>query len=146
MEPTFIFMDKYKPFVFSVPPKDLRIEAEQKTVSVNLIQFGEMVNLGEKQCNRISFSSFFPNINSPFYKPLKNAMLPFMCVQTLERLKNNKSKIQFIVPEFAINKICKITKFVHVYDERTGDVNFEITLIEHREPNDIIESLGLRLR
>lgn len=146
MEPTFIFMDKYKPFVFSVPPKDLRIEAEQKTVSVNLIQFGEMVNLGEKQCNRISFSSFFPNINSPFYKPFKNAMLPFMCVQTLERLKNNKSKIQFIVPEFAINKICKITKFVHVYDERTGDVNFEITLIEHREPNDIIESLGLRLR
>lgn len=146
MKPTFILINKFTPFVFSVPPKDLRIEGEQKTTNVNLIQFGEMVNIGEKQCDRISFSSFFPGINSPFYKPFENPMLPFMCVQTLEKWKNSKAKVQLVIPELALNKPCKITKFTHVYDERTGDINFEIGLVEHREPNNIIETLGLRLR
>ena len=41
MKPTFILADGMKPFVFVVPPLDLKIQSSQSMKSVDIIDFGE---------------------------------------------------------------------------------------------------------
>lgn len=145
MQPTFILIDgkTMLPFVFAVPPEDLEIQAEQQIRSVNLIQFGEYLKAGERNCDVITFSSFFPDVKSTFYKPLLNPMLPLMCVKTIVNAKDNGRVFKFVVPEFFISKDVVIESFKHIYNERTGDINFEITLREIRKKGKINKWLGL---
>lgn len=146
MKPTFILLNENYPFVLSVPPVNMRIESQQKTISINLIDFGEVVKIGERNCDRISFSSFFPNVNSPFYKVLLNPLPPVSCVQEMKQWKAAKAKIRLLVPEFNISYDCYIESFNTSYEERTGDIQFEMTLCDHRSPKVLDEKLGIWLR
>lgn len=143
MKPTFILLNKYLPFVFTVPPLDMRVETRQETVNIRLIDFGEVTKMRERDCTRISFSSFFPNFLSNFYQPFLNPLVPNLCVDELRAWKDAKTKLKFIVPEFGIYLDCCIESFTHRYDERTGDINFEISLIEIRDPRKIDSATGL---
>ncbi|WP_270749665.1 peptidoglycan-binding protein [Fusobacterium hominis] len=145
MKPTFILLNPktFVPFIFVVPPLDLEISTEQQIKSVNLIQFGEYIKAGERNCKSISFSSFFPGVNSVFYKPFENPMIPLLCVQTLELWKNKKDELTLVIPEFAISEPVFIERFTHTYDERTGDINFSINLREKRYKGKIIQGIGL---
>lgn len=143
MKPTFVLMNNSLPFVFSVPPMDLRIEDKQQVVSVRLINFGETMKMRERDCTRISFSSFFPNLLSHFYKPFLNPLTPILCVDELKEWKNAKTKLRLMVPEFNVSYYCYIESFTHIYDERTGDIHFELSLIEHRDPKKIDTVSGL---
>lgn len=144
MKPTFILLNTktFIPFVFVVPPLDLEINTEQQIKSVNLIQFGEYTKAGERNCDTISFSSFFPSTKSNFYSIL-NPMLPFMCVKMLTIWKDNGDELKLIIPEFMITKSVIITNFRHIYDERTGDISFDISLKEKREKKEVNKWLGL---
>lgn len=146
MRPTFILLNQNYPFVLSVPPIDMRIESQQKSVSFNLIDFGEVVKMGERNCDRISFSSFFPNVKSPFYKPFLNPLPPVSCVAELAKWKAGKAKIRLLVPEFNISYFCYIENFSTDYNERTGDINFSLSLVEVRDPKVKDENLGIFLR
>lgn len=75
MKPTFILSKGLTPFIFVVPPLDLRIQLGQTTKLIDIIDFGEITIMGNEKIAKISFSTFLPNINSPFYS-LKNPLLP----------------------------------------------------------------------
>lgn len=143
MKPTFILLNKYLPFVFSVPPLDLRVETKQNTVSLKLIDFGEVVKVGERDAVRISFSSFFPSLKSPFYKPYLNPLTPVLCVDELQAWKDAKTKLKLIIPEFNISYTCQIENFTHSYEERTGDIQYQISLVEFRDPKKLDKNIGL---
>ena len=145
MKPTFILINEYAPFLFSATPLDMRIKTGQRTQTINIIEFGELTNVGDKVCDTITFSSFFPSLKSPFYS-FENPLLPQLCVKTLEKWKEDKDILTFVIPEFFIAKKCKIVNFNHIYDERTGDINFEIKLKEVRNTTTILEDLGIRER
>ena len=89
MKPNFILLEGKKPFVFVIPPLDLEITTEQNTVSVNIIDFGEKVNFGERRADRISFSTFFPSITSHFFS-LKNPLPPTAAVELLKKWKKSR--------------------------------------------------------
>lgn len=138
MKPTYILADGIKPFIFVVPPLDLTIKASQKTEKIDIISFGEKLHIGEKNVDFISFSTFIPGVNSPFYS-IQNPLIPILAIETLKKWKNEKKTLTFIVPEYLISYKCKITDLEYSIKERTGDIDISISLNEDRtlgrEPN-----------
>lgn len=131
MKPTFILLKNSTntPFFFVVPPLDLRIESEQDLQVIRIIDLGEKALIGNRKAERISFSTFFPNIKSPFFSFLLSTT-PANCVETLTKLKNDKEPLTLIVPEFNIFFKCYIQSLNFSIVERTGDIDVEISLIE----------------
>ena len=138
MKPTYILANGMKPFIFVVPPLDLEVTTSQKTEKVDIISFGEKIKTGERNSETISFSTFLPNVKSPFYS-LTNPLLPMLAVELLKKWKNQKKVLTFIVPEYLISIKCKIINLNYSIRERTGDIDINITLTEDRtqskEPN-----------
>ena len=131
MKPTYILANGMKPFIFVVPPLDLEVITSQKTEKVDIISFGEKIKTGERNSETISFSTFLPNVKSPFYS-LTNPLLPMLAVELLKKWKNQKKVLTFIVPEFLISIKCKIINLNYSIRERTGDIDINITLTEDR--------------
>ena len=138
MKPTYILANGMKPFIFVVPPLDLEVITSQKTEKIDIISFGEKIKTGERNSEIISFSTFLPNVKSPFYS-LTNPLLPMLAVELLKKWKNQKKVLTFIVPEYLISIKCKIINLNYSIRERTGDIDINITLTEDRtqskEPN-----------
>lgn len=140
MKPTFILINKNIPFVFVVPPLDLDISCDQITHSITIIDFGEKVKLGEKKADRISFGTFLPSLTSHFFNIL-NPLPPTAAVELLKRWKKEKAELTFTVPEMTIFYKCYIEKIQYKLDERTGDINISISLIEARKQDKVTDNL-----
>lgn len=131
MKPTFILVkdSTNTPFFFVVPPLDLRIESEQDLQIIRIIDLGEKTLIGNRKAEKISFSTFFPNMKSPFFSYILSTT-PSNCMETLKKLKNDKEKLTLIIPEFNIFFKCYIQTLYFSITERTGDIDVEITLVE----------------
>ena len=140
MRPTFMLVsDSTKtPFFFVVPPLDLRIESNQDLQIVRIIDLGEKTLIGNRKAEKITFSTFFPNIKSPFFSYIFSAT-PTNCVETLTKLKNDKEKLTLIVPELNIFFKCYIQNLTFAVVERTGDIDVEITLIEIEKNKTLVD-------
>ena len=131
MRPIFILVkdSTNTPFFFVVPPLDLRIESEQDLQIIRIIDLGEKTLIGNRKAEKISFSTFFPNMKSPFFSYILSTT-PSNCMETLKKLKNDKEKLTLIIPEFNIFFKCYIQTLYFSVTERTGDIDVEITLVE----------------
>lgn len=131
MRPIFILVkdSTNTPFFFVVPPLDLRIESEQDLQIIRIIDLGEKTLIGNRKAEKISFSTFFPNMKSPFFSYILSTT-PSNCMETLKKLKNDKEKLTLIIPEFNIFFKCYIQTLYFAVTERTGDIDVEITLVE----------------
>ena len=126
MRQTFILVkdSTNTPFFFVIPPLDLRIESEQDLQVIRIIDLGEKTLI-----EKISFSTFFPSMKSPFFSYILSTT-PSNCMETLKKLKNDKEKLTLIIPEFNIFFKCYIQTLYFAVTERTGDIDVEITLVE----------------
>lgn len=140
MKPTFILANGMTPFIFVVPPQNLKIQTGQSSKTVDIIDYGEISVIGNEKVARITFSTFIPNIKSPFYS-LKNPLPPSAAVELLKLWKKNKTKLTFIVPEFLVSYKCKIELLDINIVERTGDIDVSLTLIEQREKDRVTDNL-----
>ena len=140
MKPTFMLINKMIPFVFVVPPIDLNIQLGQVEKSIELIDFGEIIKTGEEKPANISFSTFLPNLNSPFYD-LKNPLMPSAAVELLKKWKKDKAELTFTVPEFLIYYKCKISSLEYEIKERTGDIHIRLTLIQQRKQDKVADNI-----
>ena len=140
MKPTFILLNGRVPFVFVVPPLNLSIQLHQIEKSVELIDFGEIIKLGDERPARITFSTFLPSITSHFFS-LKNPLPPTAALEVLKKWKKEKKELTFTVPEMLILYKCHIANIVAEVNERTGDMDIQIELIEKRAQDKITDSI-----
>jgi hypothetical protein len=139
-KPTFTLINQGIPFIFVVPPVDLRIEHGQDKEVVNIIDFGEKVFMGERQAIKISFGSFFPHTKSHFYSSL-NPLNPVGCMEQLKKWKDNKAVLKFIIPEWTYYIKCRIDAITETRKDHTGDIYYDISLIEEPSNSGIIDAL-----
>lgn len=140
MKPTFILINKMIPFVFVVPPENLKIQSGQSNKLIDIIDFGEISVIGNEKISRINFSTFIPNLKSPFYN-LKNPLIPSAAIEFLKKWKRDKAELTFTVPEFLIYYKCKIELLDVNINERTGDIHVSLTLIEQRQQNRVTDNI-----
>lgn len=140
MKPTFILLNGKIPFVFVVPPLNLSIQMAQIEKNIELIDFGEIIKLGEERPSRISFSTFLPSITSHFFSA-KNPLPPIAALEVLKKWKKEKKDLTFTVPEMLILYRCNISSITAEINERTGDMDIQIELIEKRTQDKITDSI-----
>lgn len=140
MKPTFILLNGKIPFVFVVPPLNLSIQMTQIEKNIELIDFGEIIKLGEERPSRISFSTFLPSITSNFFS-IKNPLAPIAALEVLKKWKKEKKELTFTVPEMLILYRCNISSITAEVNERTGDMDIQIELIEKRTQDKITDSI-----
>lgn len=140
MKPTFILLNGKIPFVFVVPPLNLSIQMAQIEKNIELIDFGEIIKLGEERPSKISFSTFLPSITSRFFS-FKNPLPPIAALEVLKKWKKEKKELTFTVPEMLILYKCHISSITTEVNERTGDIDIQIELIEKRTQDKITDSI-----
>lgn len=141
MKPTFLLIGDNVPFLFVVPPMDLKIEAGQEANIVNIIDLGEKTIIGNRKVKRISFSTFIPSLKSPFFN-LLNPTLPGEAIKLLDKWKDIKTKITLTIPEFNMFYKCYIEKLEKTVSERTGDIHISVTLIEQGKTKSLIDEVS----
>lgn len=121
------------PLVLSVPPLGTTNENSQGIKSADILGFGEIVFSGEKKAQRTNLSSFFPSIESPFYKPLMNPLPPIGNLELLKKWKDDGDVVTLVVPETLTYLECIITSLVEEERDFTNDKYFSISLVEARD-------------
>lgn len=133
MKPTITLIDGIIPFVFVIPPTDLRFSQAQDHKPIDIIDFGEVMRNGQRKAIRITFSGFFPNINSYFYNPKLNPLGAKPSSDWLRFAMNTNKKLKIVIPEYLEFLKCKIESFDIEYKDHTGDIYYNISLVEDRE-------------
>ena len=134
MKPTITLIDETGiPFVFVIPPTDLAFSYVQNHKPINIIDIGEVLRNGQRQCIKASFSGFFPSVNSYYYNPNLNPLGAKPSSDWLAYAMQNNRKLKLIIPEYLEFLRCKIEAFDPSYPNHTGDIYYNITLVEDRE-------------
>ena len=136
-----MLLNKNTPFIFVVPPKKLDIISGQEVRTFNLIDFGEKVNMGKRKADKISFSTFFPNIKSQFFSAL-NPLPPMAAVLQLKKWKEDEDILTFLVPELLIAYKCSITNITYSIEDKINDLHIKIDLTEIRQQNTITDRVS----
>lgn len=147
MKPTFTLINKSVPFIFVIPPSDLSWDHRQSMEGIDIIDFGEKIFSGKKKATRVNFSGFFPGLNSNFFSTL-NPLPPLACIELLKSWKDNEDILKFLIPEWGQHLKCRIESIREHRRDHTGDIYYEISLIEeftHQNLIDVATGLYRRL-
>lgn len=131
--PHITLINKIIPFVFVIPPIDLKISQSQNHKPINIIDVGEILRDGKRQTIRISWSGFFPTTESHFYDPKLNPLGAKLSSDYLRNALQKNIKFKLVIPEYLEYFTCKIESFETEYRDHTGDIYYQITLVEDRE-------------
>ena len=119
-----------------VLPESIKIESGVKNDSMTIINFGAVIEKGNRTCHKYSFSSIFPKLRESCVSTSKdNWRTPITFVKKITYLMENQIPVRFVVAGMNISEICLITEFS--YEEEAGDVgtyHYDISLKEYRTP------------
>jgi len=149
-KPIFTLINKKTsvPFVFVIPPTDLRIQSKQRGEVVDIIDLGTIYKDGNREYLKVSFSGFFPRIGSHFYNTM-NPLPPSSCAEYLRTCMTNNETFRFLIPQFLTFINVRIAGISTVNSDHTGDLDYSITLVEDRTEElasvDVLTGLYRRL-
>lgn len=119
-----------------VPPSSYEITTGNNVSTVNLLNFGEMINGSVPNLKTWSIEKYFPHTNYlPTYISDIELLDPWDYVDLFEDLKNNATEAAYMISETSIYIPCIITDFVYGEDDGTGDVNYTLTFKENKSTN-----------
>lgn len=140
-KPNFTLISNFKPFVFVVPPADLRVENAQNHKPINIIDVGEIIRNGTPNAVRISFSGFFPSANSQFYDATLNPLPALACVEYLKMEAEKNTVFSFMILEWGTFLKCKIENLQEIYNDHTGDIYYQISLVEEKSTTSSVKNM-----
>lgn len=119
--------------VLPVNPKSIQIPGVQKNQTIDLLNTGEVLVLGNRGLNSLSFSSFFPATDSPFFRYAERA--PWEYFNLLDSWRTGKTVVRLIIGGSSINMAAAIEKLTPEIHEGDADLYYTIDLSEYRRLN-----------
>lgn len=116
-----------------INPPTVEFTEAQLNQKIILLNIGEANLKGNRGLTNTSLSSFFPSLQSPFYKYAKKS--PKKYIETIKKWKNNKEIIRVIVTDMGVNLAMVIDNFVYSMKEGDEDVYYTIDFSEYRTLN-----------
>lgn len=117
---------------FPVTPQDKGINRSADISTETIINQGEVDISNGMKLKTSEISSFFPNRYYSFCA-YKNFMGPWEFSEKIQKWMYNKQVLRFIVTGTPTNLLCKISDFNTNPEKGTGDVMFELSLLEHKD-------------
>lgn len=117
---------------FPVTPSEVICETSASINTENVNDLGEVSLFSGVGLKSIPIDSFFPNKDYSFCT-YSNIEKPYELVRKLETWQNNGTKLRYIVTDTYTNIPVMINSFTYQEQDGTGDVYFNLSLVEYKE-------------
>lgn len=115
-----------------VLPNSLDVSIGSKNESIDISNLGEITVLQDSAAKIFQFSSLFPAHNSPLVE-YKNIPVPWDAVKKIEKWKNSKEPLRFLVTKTSINIPISIETFNYREEGgAVGEIKFDLSLKEYK--------------
>ncbi|MGN7387720.1 LysM peptidoglycan-binding domain-containing protein [Sporosarcina sp. SAFN-015] len=117
-----------------VNPPSLSVKSPFGNTDINITQFGEYTVIGERGAAELSFNSFFPREYNASYCEYADFPLPAECVRILERWRDERKPLRFVVTGTDVNFAVTIRDFSYEVQRAgsPGDIYYTLSLKEYR--------------
>lgn len=123
-------------FKLPVLPETYTIDGKQQNTAVNIHAMGQLNLKGKRALIGISWSSFFPGQEYSFAKDTFQDPIKFY-VTILKTLMEDNTTIHLVIGT-RINIFGTIESFTWSEDGRNGDIAYDISIREYREPGTLV--------
>ncbi|BDU83496.1 hypothetical protein [Clostridium perfringens] len=119
---------------FPVNPEELKVKTEGNNETTEVIKLGEVNIARDKKLSTLEFESFLPEKNIyPFIRTKNQFEGPKYYIDFIEKVRNEKKPIRFLVSDTNINFMALIEEFEYGYKHGSNDVEFKVSIKEFRE-------------
>ena len=117
---------------FPVTPSEVICETSANISTESVNELGNVSLFSGVELKSIPIDSFFPNKDYSFCT-YNNIEKPYELVRKLETWQNNGTKLRYIVSDGYTNIPVMINSFTYQEQDGTGDVYFNLSLVEYKE-------------
>ena len=117
---------------FPVTPSEVSCETSANISTESVNDLGNVSLFSGVELRTIPISSFFPNRQYSFCT-YSNVEPPYEFVSKIEKWQNEGKKLRYIVSDGYTNIPVMINSFTYREQDGTGDVYFDLSLIEYKE-------------
>ena len=117
---------------FPVTPSEVSCETSANISTESVNDLGNVSLFSGVELRTIPISSFFPNRQYSFCT-YSNVEPPYEFVSKIEKWQNEGKKLRYIVSDGYTNIPVMINSFSYREQDGTGDVYFDLSLIEYKE-------------
>lgn len=130
-----------------VNPEKIEISKSKASNQYNILGFGEINIMGDKNLYRVSISNFFPDsesILSTLSSILTNGVIGQFDKITASEIVNrwiDENAIIRVIVSDEFNELMQITNFTKSINENTGDIDYTLDFIEYVDPKKEVKPL-----
>ena len=117
---------------FPVTPSEVSCETSANISTESVNDLGNVSLFSGVELRTIPISSFFPNRQYSFCT-YSNVEPPYEFISKIEKWQNEGKKLRYIVSDGYTNIPVMINSFTYREQDGTGDVYFDLSLIEYKE-------------
>lgn len=117
---------------FPVTPSEVICETSANISTESINDLGNVSLFSGVELKSIPIDSFFPNKDYSFCT-YNNIEKPYELVRKLETWQNNGTKLRYIVSDGYTNIPVMINSLTYQEQDGTGDVYFNLSLVEYKE-------------
>lgn len=119
--------------ILPINPEKISISMSQKNQTLDLLELGEVLSLGNRGLASFSFSSFFPSAKTPLYRYADRG--PWDYFNALDRWRLAKTVVRVIIGGSGINMATAIEKLEPELHEGDDDLYYKVEFKEYRRLN-----------
>lgn len=121
-------------FRLPVNPPTLNVNTPFGNTDVDISHFGEFTVIGERGSAELSFESFFPKHYNASFCEYTNLKEPELLVRVIERWRDKRRPLRFVVTGTNINYAVTIRDFSYEVERagNVGDIYYTLSLKEYR--------------
>lgn len=116
---------------FPITPSVIGVKNGASIETSNIIKLGEMAIFNGRKLKTFDSKSFFPNQEYDFCN-YRGFSKPYDFVKKIKKWVDNGYILRITVTETDINFECIISDFTYTEQDGTGDVYFELSVIEYK--------------
>ncbi|MED4456205.1 LysM peptidoglycan-binding domain-containing protein [Metabacillus fastidiosus] len=119
---------------FPVNPPSLSVGSPFGHTDIKIVNLGEFTVIGDRELKEFEFSSFFPKHYNPTYCEYSGFREPRYLLNLIEKWRNTRKPLRFIVTGTPINYAVTIREFSYDVEKagHMGDIYFSLTLKEFK--------------
>ena len=117
-----------------VNPATLSVKTPHGNTDLQISQFGEYTVIGERGQAELSFDAFFPLLYNASYCEYADFPVPAECVRIIERWRDERKPLRFVVAGTDVNFAVTIRDFSYEVQRAGsgGDIYYSLSLKEYR--------------
>lgn len=128
---------KYNERIVQIPvnPESLTITGSANNKTTNIVNLGQINDLGFPELKELKIESFFPFREAKYVNTNGSFQKPDFYIKFFNDIKKDRKPFRLIITDININMLVSIESFEYTYKYGTDDVDYKLDLKEYKTHN-----------